>query len=226
VTELHEIARLLGDPTRAEIVDALMAGTPQTVTALARAANVSVASASEALAALRAAGLVCARRDGRRHLHELASTEVAEAVEALGRLAPRPNPSTLRAAIRDEAFRHARSCYDHLAGRVGVALLDAMLDGDVLRWKDGELAVSARVSVLEELGVDVDAARARRRPLVRACCDWTERRPHLAGGLGSALLQALLEQGILARRPGGRALRVTELGERRLASVVALRRAA
>jgi len=116
VSQLHSIARLLGDPTRAQIVDALLTGTPQTVTELAGVANVSVASASEALAALRAAGLVRARRDGRRHLHELGSVEVAEAIEALGRIAPRQNPSTLRAAIRDDAFRKARTCYDPSRG--------------------------------------------------------------------------------------------------------------
>ena len=160
------------------------------------------------LVRLERAGLVTIESRGRRREARLAGPQVAEALEALGRVAGDPaRPIGLRAVNHHEALREARSCYDHLAGRAGVALADGLLADGALIERDGGFQVppEAREHDRERFGVDPAELRTR-RPLVRACTDWTERRPHLAGALGAALLDAMLDQGWLKRRPDGRAL--------------------
>jgi DNA-binding transcriptional ArsR family regulator len=187
----------------------LLGGEALPVAALARAAGVAASTASGHVARLEQAGLVTVRVAGRERLVALAGHEVAEAVEALTLLGGEQEVRSLRAADRLAAERAARSCYDHLAGRLGVGVCEGLCAAGVL--ERGSLALRDPVP-LERLGVDVDAARAGRRALTRTCLDWSERRPHLAGALGAALLRTLLERGWVARRPVGRALRVTPAG--------------
>ena len=149
-------------------------------------------------------------RHGRHRYHRLAGADVAHAVEALAALAPARPVRSLRDGDRATAERAARSCYDHLAGALGVRLADRLcelgaLDRDSLGLVDA--------APLRALGIDLDALTPSRRPLTRSCLDWSERRPHLAGALGAAVLHALLDQRWLARRPGGRALGVTPAGQ-------------
>ena len=159
------------------------------------------------------------RSDGRERLVALAGHEVAEAVEALTLLTGESEIRSLRAADRLAAERAARSCYDHLAGRLGVGVCDALCAAGALEPESLALRDAA---VLERLGVDVEDARAARRPLTRTCLDWSEAAPHLAGGLGAALLGSLLARGWVARRPGGRALRVTGAGAAGLADALGI----
>ncbi len=165
------------------------------------------------LAKLETAGLVVVEARGRRREARLAGPEVAEALEALGRLS-RPDdarPIGLRAVNARHALREARSCYDHLAGMAGVALAADLVARGALAERDGAFAVpdGAERFYRDALGIDLGALQAARRPRVRACVDWTERRPHVAGALGAALLDALLERGRVRRRRDGRALDVT-----------------
>jgi hypothetical protein len=158
-------------------------------------------------------------RQGRHRYHRLAGAEVAEALETLAALAPPRPVRSLRESERARAERAARSCYDHLAGALGVALTDRLCEVGAL---DRSSLALHDAAPLRALGVDVEAARAARRPLTRSCLDWTERRPHLAGALGAAVLGALLDAGWVAPRPGGRALLVTPAGAAGLRDAVGL----
>ena len=221
---LARTAALLGDPARAAMVDALLAGTPLPSGRLAEAAGVAPSTASEHLARLVDGGLLVVERHGRERRYALAGPEVAAAVEALGTLAGPERPaSTLRAVSRMDSMRAARTCYDHLAGRLGVALTERLVADGWLVDGDGGWAVGARgARGFAGLGIDVDALRALRRPLTRQCIDWTERSPHLAGALGAALATRAVELGWVERVPADRWLRVTAEGRRALATTFAL----
>jgi len=218
MTDLADVAAALADRTRARMLEELLGGMPLPAGALAARVGVAPSTVSGHLVKLEATGLVTIERSGRRREARLAGPHVAEALEALSRIAgDTARPIGLRAVNEREALREARSCYDHLAGRAGVALADHLLEQGKLVERDGTFSVppGAREHYRERFGID-PAALATRRPLVRACTDWTERRPHLAGALGAALLDAMLEKGWLTRRPGGRALNVTARGNQEL----------
>jgi DNA-binding transcriptional ArsR family regulator len=218
--DLAPIAALLADRTRARILEELLGGVPLPAGALAARAGVAPSTISGHLARLEAAGLVVGERQGRRREIRLAHAGVAEALEALGRLAPPAAPVGLRAVNRQTDLRRARSCYDHLAGTLSLALAESLEARGALDHRDGGFAVPPGAdSVYAGLGVDLAALRAVRRPLVRACPDWTERRPHVGGALGAALLTAMLERRWLARRPDSRGLTVTRAGERGLSAL-------
>jgi len=216
------VARVIANPTSASVLDALLSDRVLTVGAIAAETGRARSTVSDAVSALAAAGLVVRRRRGRTTIVELASGEVADALEALGRLAEPPAPIGLRAASRMEALRRARTCYDHLAGEVGVAIADRLLCRGVLStapdgtWQLGE---DGRRHLVHR-GVDPALiAAAGRRPLVRACSDWTEHRPHLAGRVGGAICSLMLQTGMVRRLPTSRAVRLTAAGEAWLAEL-------
>jgi DNA-binding transcriptional ArsR family regulator len=211
------VAALLGDPTRALMLDALMDGRARPAGELARTAGIAPSTASEHLARLVAGRLLSVEPSGRERLYRLASADVADVLEALSRLGSAAPVRSLRSADRRDALHAARTCYDHLAGRLGVGVTDALVARDVLRPRDGSFELSEAGAVfLTEIGVDVDGARARKRVFARSCLDWSERRPHLAGALGAALADAALGQGWVRRRPNDRALDVTPAGAKAL----------
>ena len=210
-TDLSAVGSLLGDPSRAQMLDALMGGRALTASELAGIAGVGRSTASEHLSRLLAGGLVSAVAQGRHRYYRIAGPEVGAALEALSRVAP-PRPVTsLRQSGHAQALGFARTCYDHLAGRCGVELHDALRSHD---WLSAAYDVTpAGMAALAEWSVDVAAARARRRSFARPCLDWTERRPHLAGGLGAAVTDALVDRGWFVHRAAdSRALRVTDAG--------------
>jgi DNA-binding transcriptional ArsR family regulator len=213
-------AAAIADPARAAMLDALMDGMPRSAGALAREAGVAASTASHHLARLVEAGLITVEPDGRRRAFRLARPEVARALEALALVCPPLPVRTLRTATRAEAERAARTCYDHLAGRLGVAVCDALLAARAIApdgkhaYRLGPRAGAAFVA----LGIDVPAAG--RRAYARPCLDWSERRPHLAGALGAAVATALLERRWITRVPRTRALHVTEAGRAGLSEVL------
>jgi DNA-binding transcriptional ArsR family regulator len=214
MTDLADVAAALADRTRARMLEELLGGPPLPAGALAARVGVAPSTVSGHLVKLEAAGLVTIEASGRRRQARLSGPHVAEALEALSRIAgDTAKPVGLRAVNAKEALREARSCYDHLAGRAGVALADHLLRHGALLERDGAFTVppEAHAHYRERFGVDPQALQTR-RPLVRACTDWTERRPHVAGALGAALLDAMLDQGWLKRRPDGRALNLTPRG--------------
>ncbi len=219
--DIAAVGTLLADRARAGILAELLGGEPLPAGELARRAGVSPSGASNHLRRLLDGGLVVARSEGRRRVYRLAGEDVAAALEALGRLAPERPPAGLRAANAREAFGRARTCYDHLAGRLGVGLTRTLLRRRVLRAADGGFAVTPRGAAWlgEELGIDVAAARDSRRAFALRCLDLTEREPHLAGALGAAVASAFLARDLARRAPHDRSLRLTQAGERWLADL-------
>jgi DNA-binding transcriptional ArsR family regulator len=216
-----EIAALVGDPARANMLAALMDGRALTATELAAAAGIGAPTASGHLARLTAAGLLAMERQGRHRYHRLASPAVAQMVEgimavAAGRSADAPPPRRPRTGPRDAALRQARTCYDHLAGQVAVAMADSLAARGFLEFgPDGGAFTEGGLDFLRGLGVAVEAASARRgggRVFCRPCLDWSERRPHIAGAIGAALCATCLDQGWMRRMAGSRAVSVTPAG--------------
>lgn len=207
-TNLAAVGALLAEPARAKVLLALLDGRSLAASTLAAEAGVAPSTASHHLARLVDAGLIEAASRGRHRYFTLAGSEVAEALEALARLSPAQEVTSLREGTRAHAVRYARRCYDHLAGRLGVALADALeRDGAIVRADEGFCVTAAGAERLAELGIAADAGER-----ARSCLDWTEQRSHLAGPLGRKLLTQLLERGWLSRDARSRALRVTDLG--------------
>jgi DNA-binding transcriptional ArsR family regulator len=196
--KLAEVASVLADNSRATMCMALIDGRAWTVSELAHAARVAPSTASEHVRTLTDAGFVRTLKQGRHRYIRLAGPQVAELIERLANHAGPEKPRGLRASVRARRLGEARTCYDHLAGRLGVALRDGMLTTDLLTDRDG-LAITHRGrNTLADLGVDVPNTR---RPLLRDCLDWTERREHLAGAIPAAILHRALTAGWLARDP-------------------------
>lgn len=223
---LAETASLVGDLARAGMLMALMDGRALTAGELARVAGVTPQTASGHLARLTDAGLLVMERQGRHRYHRLASPTVARMVESLmsvaADLGSRRDARSRRPATgpRDAALRYARTCYDHLAGRLAVTFADRMVErGQIeLSGDDGVLTADG-AAFLRQLGMDLDVARARAsnrgpgRMFCRPCLDWSERRPHIAGALGAALCEYFIAQNWIRRAAGTRAVTVTPVGQ-------------
>lgn len=206
------VGRALATPARSAFLNLLMDGTRRPAGELARAAGVSASTASEHLGVLMDAGLVTCLSRGRHRYYSLAGPEVATALESVGVVAEAGPVSGYRRSRQAEYLAAARFCYDHLAGRLGTALTDGWVRSGWLAGRD-ELALTDAGAVgLHGIGVDVDGAVTARRATTRACQDWTERRPHLAGALGAAVGTRFLEAGWVTRHRSGRGLDVTEAG--------------
>jgi DNA-binding transcriptional ArsR family regulator len=215
-----EVALLAGEPARAGMLHALMDGRALTASELAHVACIAPQTASGHLARLAAAGLVCVDKQGRHRYHRLASPAVAQMIESIMRVASgleamRPAPVT---GPRDAALRAARTCYDHLAGKLGVALTDGLVaSGHLELAHDGGLLTDSGRSLLTRIGMDIDSMAGRgksTRVLCRPCIDWSERRPHLAGALGTALCLHSFGESWIRRVRGTRAVAVTPKGRR------------
>ena len=206
---------MIGVPARANMMAALMDGRAQTASELAYVAGVTPQTASSHLAKLTEAGLLAVERQGRHRYYRLAGPAVAEAMEPLTHLTPNQRvPERRRAhARRVGELRQARMCYDHLAGRLGVALTDSLLKRRYLRRVETDFRLGPKGrAFLEELGVDVADAEGQRRHFARCCLDWSERRPHLGGALGAALAARLVAAKWLRRERRSRKVLVTPSG--------------
>lgn len=220
--DLSAVAELMSGH-RASLLMALMGGRPLAASELASRAGISRSLASTHLSRLLDGGLIEVAQQGRQRYYRLAGTHIAEAIEGLLVLAPHRLASSEAEAKHGRAIHHARTCYDHLAGRLGVAITDALQHQRIIVAADDAYRLTARGgSRLTELGLDVAALRQHRRAFARPCLDWTERRPHLAGALGAGLAERLLELGWIRRARDGRAVQITRLGQRCLRDELAV----
>lgn len=211
--DIARIAALLGDPARANMMSALVSGQALTAGELAREAGVTAQTASSHLAKLQEGGLVAVRRQGRHAYFSLAGDDVAGLLEKLTGLAARAGHTRVRTGPLEPALRRARVCYDHLAGDLGVALLEALVAAGRIADHDGSLVLTARGEAFAaEFGIDLDRLRAARRPVCKACLDWSVRRSHLAGGLGAALLVRFYDLRWATRVEGARVVTFTAPG--------------
>ena len=233
--EFAETAALIGDPARANMLIALLDGRALTATELARVAGITPQTASGHLAHLTGAGLLAMTRQGRHHYHRLASADVARMLESIMSVTAvrQVTPARPRRTVtgpRDAALRRARTCYDHLAGQLAVAMADRMIArGEIELSADGGALSERGATFLSGLGVDLAAARAdvlRRggaRIFCRPCLDWSERRPHIAGAVGTAMSRTWFAQGWLRRLEESRAVTLTRSGEMALGKAFELR---
>jgi DNA-binding transcriptional ArsR family regulator len=218
--DLAEIASLMGDVARAHMLAALMDGRALTALELALTARVTPQTASSHLAKLRQANLLAMEKQGRHRYFRLASPRVAQALESVLTLAgdgpPRHRPPTRI----DAEMRTARTCYDHVAGVLGVGVADALVArGAVAIAGDAGEVTDSGAAFLEGLGVDLTPRAKSKRIFCRPCLDWSERRPHLAGHVGAALCAHFLEADWVRRTCDSRALKITPLGRERFAEV-------
>ncbi|HEY6792640.1 MAG TPA: helix-turn-helix domain-containing protein [Trebonia sp.] len=210
--DLAALARLLADGTRASFCLALLDGRAWTAAELARHAGVAASTATGHLNLLVAGGLLAQERQGRHRYVRLADAGTAELIESLASMAPpcAARPGSLSVDSHRQALARARTCYDHLAGALGVLITEAMARRGLLDWVQGPALTSDGACWFAALGITLPSAT--RRPLVRSCLDWTERRPHLAGTAGAALCSHALSSGWITRIGTGRAVALTDAG--------------
>jgi len=216
---IAEIGALIGDPARAAMLSQLMSGRALTAGELAFHAGVTAQTASGHLAKLTQQGLLSVARQGRHRYFRLASPEIGRMLEGVTLVAALHAPPRHRPrSAADEALRFARTCYDHLAGRLGVAVADALTTaGHLELGEEGGSVTHSGEMFFQKLGLDLAAAQRGRRSFCRPCPDWSERRMHLAGSLGAALTRLFLSEAWLVRQHEGRALGLTPRGRRALA---------
>jgi DNA-binding transcriptional ArsR family regulator len=218
---IARIAALLGDRARADALTALMTDRARTATELAAIAGVTKQTMSAHLSKLLDAALVEVDQQGRHRYFRLANEDVARLLESLMGVAFRTGALRLISSPRDPALRRARACYDHLAGEMGVLLYEALLRDGVLESPTQALRLTEKgIGWFARMGVDTTAVAHQRRAFCRPCMDWSERRHHLAGSLGTAMLSRFWDLGWVSRSNKSRAIRITPLGERRFQAIL------
>lgn len=215
------IAALAGDPTRANMLAALLDGKALTAGELANEAGVTAQTASAHLSKLEAGGLVAALKQGRHRYFRLAHRDIAEMLEKMMGIAERTGHLRTRPGPSDPLIRKARVCYDHLAGEMAVGLYEAMLGARLLAERGAALRLTRKgEGFARGFGIDLEALAALRRPLCKSCLDWSMRRHHLAGSLGAAVLERVLAKGWARRARQSRAVVFTPAGEAGFARLI------
>ncbi len=212
--DIARLGALIGDPARANMLTALMTGQALTASELAHEASVTLQTASAHLSKLEAGGLLRQRKQGRHRYFSLADDDVGQLLEGMMGLAAKKGHLRTRTGPKDPALRHARVCYNHLAGDLGVRLLDSLVARDLARADDETVDMTDNGRLfLADFGIDLAPLEKQRRPLCRPCLDWSNRRSHLAGALGTALLQHFYDKGWAEREPGSRVVNFSKKGE-------------
>lgn len=208
------LGALIGDPARANMLTALMSGKALTASELAAEANVTLQTASSHLGRLQTGGLIGQRKQGRHRYFSLADDEVGSLLESMMGLAAKKGHSRTRTGPKDPAMRRARVCYNHLAGELGVRMFDSLRARNLVAGDGDDLDLTgAGRAFAGQFGIDVDSLERSRRPLCKSCLDWSARRSHLAGALGTALLDRLYRLGWARRVDGTRIVTFTGRGE-------------
>lgn len=212
--DIARLGSLIGDPARANMLTALMSGKALTASELAGEAGITLPTASAHLAKLQDGGLLRQRKQGRHRYFSLADDDVGGVLESLMGLAAKKGHLRVRTGPKDPELRRARICYDHLAGELAVAMFERSLKKGHFTETGDDVALTGKGrTFFETFGVDIGAIDTARRPLCKSCLDWSQRRTHLAGALGAAVLDRLFDQGWAKREDGTRLIRFTKAGE-------------
>jgi DNA-binding transcriptional ArsR family regulator len=221
--DIAMVASLVGDPARANMLTALLSGRALTASELAQEAGITPQTASSHLAKLEAGGLIEPEKQGRHRYYRLADPDVGGVLEGLAALAARAGHMRVRTGPKEPALRRARICYDHLAGDLGVQMLDSMRTQRLVRQRKQEIELTAEGTrfLAEKLEIRQEMLAHPRRPVCKACLDWSERRHHLAGTLGAALMKRFAELKWAARdsTPGSRVVNFSRQGEKHFAAL-------
>jgi DNA-binding transcriptional ArsR family regulator len=221
--DIAMVAALVGDPARSNMLTALMTGRALTASELAHQAGITPQTASSHLAKLEAGGLIEPEKQGRHRYYRLTGPDVAGVIEGLAGLAARAGHMRVRTGPKDPALRRARICYDHLAGDLGVQMLDSLKKQRLIRQSKQAIDLTAEGRRFMATALQIDAAMLAhpRRPVCKACLDWSERRHHLAGTLGAAVMTRFTELKWAARddAPGSRVVNFSRNGEKRFAAL-------
>jgi DNA-binding transcriptional ArsR family regulator len=215
--DLSTIAALIGDPTRAIMLSALMGGQSLPASELAYRSHITAQTASSHLAKLVDGGLLTVQQTGRHRYYQLKNAEVAHLLEALAVVAPAPRVKSQGESEDLKALHLARTCYDHLAGKLGVAVTQSLLDQALIQLNEADYQVTAAGSKwLATWDIDENQLHKGRRKFACTCLDWSERRYHVAGALGANVAAKIFEKGWVARITGTRAIRITDSGRKGL----------
>jgi len=221
--DIAMVAALVGDPARANMLTALLGGRALTAGELAHQAGITPQTASSHLSRLQAGGLIEQERQGRHRYYRLADPDVAGVLEGLSGLAARAGHLRVRTGPKDPALRRARICYDHLAGDLGVLMLDSMRRQRLVRQNKQDIGLTAEGKrfLHKRLQISAESLAHPRRPVCKTCLDWSERRHHLAGTLGAAMMARFTELKWAARDPdpGSRVVNFSRQGEKRFAAL-------
>ncbi|EJL66847.1 ArsR/SmtB family transcription factor [Flavobacterium sp. CF136] len=210
-------ASLIGDPTRASILWTLLDGRAFTATELAVSANTSPQNISMHLGKLLEADLLCVEKQGRHKYYRFSNKEVAYAVEAMANLVPKPEVSLKNKPENYPPIKFCRTCYDHLAGKIGVALTDSLLEQKIIIEKNNAYEISPEGEKwFSRFGINIEEAQKQKRIFLKPCLDWSERRNHIAGSIGALLLNKMIAEDWLRRTKDSRAMIITGKGEKEL----------
>ncbi|KQB41639.1 ArsR/SmtB family transcription factor [Flavobacterium aquidurense] len=210
-------ATLIGDATRAAIMWTLLDGRAFTATELSIAVNTSPQNMSMHLGKLLEANLLCVEKQGRHKYYRFSNKEVAYVVEAMANLIPKPEISSKSKIENYPPIKYCRTCYDHLAGKIGVALADSLLEQKIIIEKSNTFEISTEGEKwFSDFGINIEDAKKQKRIFLKPCLDWSERRYHIAGSIGTFLLNKMLEQDWIRRTANSRAIIITGKGEKEL----------
>jgi DNA-binding transcriptional ArsR family regulator len=215
-----KVASLIGDPVRSRMLLSLLDGGELSASDLAHRGGASAQAASAHLSKLVEGGLLRARTQGRQRFFQLSSTEIAQAMEMLAIIAPKDAVTSLRQHTLMQRLREARTCYDHLAGKLGVGLTEALTAKRFLTFGGDEYnPTKPGERLFSQLDIDLNALRSKRRCFARPCMDWTEKRHHLAGSLGAAILDAFVQRRWILRNSADRSLKISAEGQTQLSGM-------
>jgi DNA-binding transcriptional ArsR family regulator len=213
--QFKQIAALIGDPTRATIMWTLLDGKAFTATELAIAADTSPQNISMHLGKLLQADLLCVENQGRHRYYKFSRKEIAYAIEAMATLLPAATTRNSSVNENNPAIKHCRTCYDHLAGKVGVAITDSLLKQRIIIDSNNTFDLSRKGQQwFSNLGIDLNELKQQRRSFLRPCLDWSERRHHIGGSLAASLLEIMLSSDWIRRTKNSRAVVITAKGEK------------
>jgi DNA-binding transcriptional ArsR family regulator len=210
---LSKFAELVADPSRGAMLTALLDGRFHPASELAVTAGIKPQTASFHLAKMSEAGIVNMEKHGRHRYYGISNPQVAEVLENWLSISPTENTRSFKEWREGESIRRARTCYDHLAGKIGVQLTQSLMTMNVIKKEDNQfILTTSGEKFLTEFGIDLAALRQKRRAFSRCCLDWSEREHHLAGALGFGILEQLFQRNWIKRIPGSRAIAVTDEG--------------